>query len=133
MTEDMEPKALEKECLRVALDRVAAQSYLNMVERLKAENTFIKIQPSQFVSFLVADFFKTYFEKDLAVLVAEFFDSDSYYESERHKARGAANYEEALETALARARAVKAKKRGNAVRKVGRPPKSKAMQSDEAL
>lgn len=71
----------------------------------------VKIHPSQFVSFLVADFFQSHFEKDKPVLIAEFFDSDTYFDAARKKARGSNNYEELMASALAEAQKIKAKRR----------------------
>jgi hypothetical protein len=68
----------EKEVLRIALDNKAARDYAAMADRIKAANPCVKLHPSSFVSFLVSDFFETYFEKDMGILVAEFFDSERY-------------------------------------------------------
>ena len=48
--------AITKKKLRIVLDAEAAQAFESMVNILKAETPTIKIYPSQFVSFLVADF-----------------------------------------------------------------------------
>lgn len=111
MSEKAETRLTEKEALRIVLDQGATQAYLAMVEKLKAENSCVKFHPSQFVSFLVSDFLNTYFEKDKAVLVAEFFDSQTYYESEAQRAKGQSNFEELMDIALATARRIKGKAR----------------------
>ena len=103
--------------LRVVLDAAATSAYEAMVARMKEEIPTIKVQPSHFVSFLVTDFFAAYFEKDKAVLIAEFFDSDSFYEAARKKAKGSADYEELMAEALENARKIRTKKRRKAVRK----------------
>ncbi len=100
----------EKE-LRVVLNVGAAAAYVEMVARMRSLMPTVKVVPSHFVSFLVADFFTAHFERDIPVLIAEFFDSDGFYEAARKKAKGAANYEELMANALAEAKAIKAKKR----------------------
>lgn len=122
MSDQLKVAGAKKEILRVALDRESTAAYSAMVERLKAENPHVKFQASAFVSFLVTDFHRTYFEKDLAVLVAEFFDSNAFYESERKKAKEGSSYEEVLGAALTQARHIKSKRRTHAPRKAVRPP-----------
>jgi hypothetical protein len=112
----MEAAAKEKE-LRISLAPEATDAFEAMIERLKAEMPAVKIQPSQFVSFLVADYFGAHFEKDKAVLIAEFFDSDAFHEMERKKAKGQENYEELMALAIKQARKIKSKKRRKVVRK----------------
>ena len=103
--------------LRIVLDAGATNAYEVMVARMKEEVSTIKVQPSQFVSFLVADFLAAHFEKDKAVLIAEFFDSDGFHEAARRKAKGSENYEDQMDAAIQEARRIKDKKRGKAVRK----------------
>jgi hypothetical protein len=83
----------EKEVLRIALDKKATDCFKAMASRLKGENPRVRFQPSAFVSFLVSDFFSSYFEKDLNVLVAEFSDSKSYYEEQLQKAKSHDEFE----------------------------------------
>ena len=106
----MQPGA-EKEVLRVALDKQATQDFALMASRLKAENPHVKIQPSVFVSFLVSDFYATYFEKDLGVLVAEFFDSKSYHEARLQLAKTQGDFEKVMSESLVTIRKLKAKTR----------------------
>lgn len=106
----MSEVATKKE-LRIVLDMEATQAFDSMVAALKAEMPTIKTQPSQFVSFLVADFFETHFEKDKTVLIAEFFNSDAYFDAARKKAKGSANYEEQMATALSDAQKIRSKRR----------------------
>lgn len=122
MTESMQP-GTEKEVLRIALDKRAAQDFAQMSNRLKAENPHIRVQPSAFVSFLVSDFFATYFEKDLGILVAEFFDSKSYYEAQLQQAKAQDDFESVMSATL---RAIKKIKAG-ARRKRSARRKSKSM------
>lgn len=117
----METTPKEKE-LRIALSPNATAAFETMVERLRAEMPAIKIQPSQFVSFLITDYLAAHFEKDKPVLIAEFFDSDAFHEIERKKAKGADNYEELMEAALARARKIKDKRRRKLVRTAIKTP-----------
>lgn len=116
--------------LRIVLDTAATSAYDAMVARMKEDIPTIKVQPSHFVSFLVADFLAAHFDKDKAVFVAEFFDSDAYFEAARRKARSANNYEDLMAAALEEARRIKDKRRQKTVRK-GRPgvKESEAMTS----
>ena len=100
-----------KKELRIVLDEGATTAFHLMVQALKSEMATVKIHPSQFVSFLLADFFQSHFEKDRPVLIAEFFDSDTYFDAARKKARGSNNYEELMASALAEAQKIKAKRR----------------------
>ena len=97
--------------LRIVLSSDAAQAYETMLSRLKAEMPQVKAQPSHFVSFLVADYLNAHFERDKAVLVAEFFDMDAFFTAERKKARGMPDYDEQMQAALDRARQIKSKRR----------------------
>lgn len=106
----MQPIA-EKEVLRVALDKQAAQDFAQMANRLKAENPHVRVQPSAFVSFLVSDFFATYFEKDLGILVAEFFDSKNYHESQLQQAKAEGDFEKVMSESLVTIRKIKARAR----------------------
>lgn len=107
----------EKEILRIALDNAATKAYKQMVERLKAESPFLKVQPSAFVSFLVADFCATYFGRDIGVLVAEFFDSQSYYEEQLRQAKSGHSFEQAMVQTLSTIKKIKSRKRGKLGRK----------------
>jgi len=100
-----------KKELRIVLDEGATNAFHLMVQALKSEMATVKIHPSQFVSFLVADFFQSHFEKDKPVLIAEFFDSDTYFDAARKKARGSDSYEEQMAAALAEAQKIKSKRR----------------------
>ncbi len=88
-----------------------------MIERLKAANEFVKVHPSELVSFLVADYFETYFERDMEVLVAEFFDSRSYLTGEIQKDENLADPTEAMKRATAFVEQVRSKRRGQSVRR----------------
>ena len=44
-------------------------------------------------------------------MIAEFFDSDAYFEAARKKAKGSADYEEKMAAALSDAQKIKAKRR----------------------
>ena len=107
---------MEKELLRVALDKYAAHAYAQMAERLKAANEYVRVQPSAFVSFLVTDFYNTYFEKDLGLLVAEFFDAQSYHEAEFQRAKASGDFERVMSEALATIKKMKSKARRKATR-----------------
>ena len=111
----------EKEVLRVALDKQAAQDFAQMANRLKALNPHVRVQPSAFVSFLVSDFFATYFEKDLGILVAEFFDSKSYHEAQLQQAKAQGDFEKVMSESLVAIRKIKARAR----RKSGQKRKAK--------
>jgi hypothetical protein len=103
--------------LRVVLDAQATMAYEAMLTRMKELVPQIKAQPSHFVSFLLVDYLEAHFEKDKAVLVAEFFDMDTFFDSERKLAKGQPDYEERVQAALDRARQIKGKRRRKTVRK----------------
>lgn len=109
----MTPESQSKE-LRVALDAEATQSYKLMVQKLKEVVPTIKVHPSQFISFLVADYLIAHFEKDQDVLIAEFFDSDTFYQQQRKQAKGKPNFEELMTKALEQAQKYKGKRRRKA-------------------
>jgi hypothetical protein len=119
--------------LRIVLGGAATKAYKAMVERMKAEIPTVKIQPSHFVSFLVADYIEAHFEKDMGVLIAEFFDSDSYYEAARRKAKGAPNYEEQMAKALDDALKIKANKRRGASKSKKQSIKTTEVKADETV
>lgn len=105
------PPGATKETLRIALDKQATQDFVQMTSRLKAENPHVRVQPSAFVSFLVSDFFATYFEKDLGILVAEFFDSKSYHETQLQQAKIQGDFEKVMSESLVTIRKIKARAR----------------------
>lgn len=107
-----------KKEIRIVLTPEAAIASEAMVARLKEVMPTVKLTPSSFVSFLVQDYFATHFEKDKDIIIAEFFDSDAYFEAARKKARGSAKYEELMAKALAEAKVIKAKKRRRTESKV---------------
>lgn len=100
-----------KEILRLALDAKATHSYESMVRRLKSHNPSVRFYPSELVSFIVSDFFETYFEDDLDILVAAFFDSHGFVNAETRKAKNKDNFEEVLREALSTAEKIKSKVR----------------------
>lgn len=105
------PPGATKETLRIALDKQATQDFVQMTSRLKAENPHVRVQPSAFVSFLVSDFFATYFEKDLGILVAEFFDSKSYHEAQLQQAKTQGDFEKVMSASLVTIQKIKARAR----------------------
>jgi hypothetical protein len=107
----------QREVLRVALDKEATQSFALMAERLKTENTHVKVMPSQFVSFLVTEFYKTYFEKDLSILIAEFFDSRGYYEAFISRSKSNKDFALSAKNALEKIQEIKTKARRRSPRK----------------
>lgn len=88
-----------------------------MVARLKAENSHIRVQPSAFVSFLVSDYFATYFDKDLGLLVAEFFDAKSYHETQLQLAKAGSDFEEVMSESLETIRRIKTQARRKPIRR----------------
>lgn len=108
MTNESIQSGAEKEVLRIALDKRAALAFAQMASRLKAENPHIRVHPSAFVSFLVSDFCVTYFEKDLGVLVAEFFDSKSYHEAQLQQAKIQGDFESVMSSTLRAIKKIKA-------------------------
>lgn len=103
--------AIRKEILRVALDAKATRSYELMAQKLKEYNSSVRFYPSELVSFIVSDFFETYFEDDLDILVAAFFDSHGFVNAEAQNAKNKASFEEALREALSTAEKIKSKVR----------------------
>lgn len=126
MTNDPTQKGNEKEILRIALDKKATQDFAMMVHRLKAENSYVKVHPSAFVSFLVSDFYSTYFEKDLGTLVAEFFDSKSYHEAQLQRAKSQGEFEKVMSESLEAIRKIKAKTRRGGQKRKSKPTRAKA-------
>lgn len=127
MTNERVQSGAEKETLRVALNKQAAQDFAKMADRLKVENPHVRVQPSVFVSFLVSDYFATYFEKDLGLLVAEFFDSKSFHEAQLQLAK-TGNFEEVMADSLETIRRIKAQ----AQRKPARQRKGRRTSSVES-
>lgn len=124
--ESIQPGA-EKEVLRIALDKKAALAFAQMASRLKAENPHIRVQPSAFVSFLVSDFCATYFEKDLGILVAEFFDSKGYYEAQLQQAKAQSDFESVMSATLREIKRIKAgARRKRTARRKSKPLPPKA-------
>lgn len=122
MTNESIQPGTEKEVLRIALDKKAAHDFAQMTTRLKAENPHIRVQPSAFVSFLVSDFFATYFERDLGILVAEFFDSKSYYEAQSQQAKAQGDFESVMSATLRAIKKIKARaRRKRSVRRKSKP------------
>ncbi len=121
----------EKEVLRVALDKSAAHAFGAMADKLRASNKYIKVQPSQFVSFLVADFYATYFEKDLEMLVAQFFDSQAYIQAQTKRHKGDADYEDQMAVAISEAQRIRARRNRSVSNKKLRQKTIDAKQSKE--
>ncbi len=117
MSSESQSPGSGKESLRVALDDRAARAYAAMVDQIERENSDVKINPSAFISFLVQDFHTTYFEKDLGVYVAEFFDAKSFYENEIRRSKNQGDYEQVMSGALVAIKKIKAKRRCKAVRR----------------
>ena len=65
---DKSQSSVSNDVLRVALDKDAALAYERMSEALK-EESFVKLTPSKFVSFLTNLFFLKYFEKDKRLIL----------------------------------------------------------------
>jgi hypothetical protein len=121
----------QRETLRIILDKRGTECHDKMIARLKAANEFVKVHPSELVSFLVADYFETYFERDIEVLVAEFFDSRSYLTGEIQKDENLADPADAMKRATAFVEQIRAKRRGQTVRRGRR--KSSITTTNEAV
>ena len=63
---------------RVLLNRNAKTSTNKMMELLKTENKFIKVNPSKLVSWIVNRYFQNYFIKDKKLVVDAHFNSKEY-------------------------------------------------------
>lgn len=117
MTDKKIDKELPREIMRIVLDKRGTDCHNKLMERLKAANKFVRVHPCELVSFLVADYFETYSERDIDVLVAEFFDSRMYLTSEIQKDENLADPAEAMKRATAFVESIRAKRRGNIVRR----------------
>ena len=104
-----------------------------MIETLRTDQASVKVQLPVLVNFLVCDFFQTYFAKDKQVLVSEFFDSDTFYELARKHAKGRADYEDLMASAINEARKLKSSKRGTANHRRQPVTKKSEVTSDEAV
>ncbi len=131
MTEKEVSRETARETLRIVLDKRGTSCHDKMMERLKAANEFVKVHPSELVSFLVADYFETYFERDMEVLVAEFFDSRIYLTGEIEKDENHADPAEAMKRATAFIERIRSKRRGQVVPRGRR--KSTAAVTDETV
>jgi hypothetical protein len=120
------PEQTGKEILRIALDKQAAQDFAAMAQRLKAENPHVKVHPSAFVSFLVSDFYATYFEKDLGILVAEFFDSKSYHEAQLQQVKSQGDFEKVMSESLETIQKIKAKTRRGSLKRKSKTSQAKS-------
>lgn len=107
----------ENELQRVILNPEATKSLKAMTNSLKAENRFVSFHASEFVSHLVIDFYQTYFDRDIGVYIAEFFDSESYYQEMMKHARNNGSFEEVMTNAMGEIKRIKNKKRGKQGRK----------------
>ena len=107
--------------VRATLSSEASLAFRRMAERLEADGFASKIYPSEFLSFLVLDYLEAHFEKDFPVLLAEFFDSDCYFDKARKKAKGSPEFESLMAKASEEAQKIKAKKRRKAVRRDAQP------------
>ncbi len=114
-----------KEVLRIALDTKATEAYDQMLKGLKEVNSWVRFFPSEFISFLVTDFYETHFESDKDIYVGKFFDSHGFVNSETKKAKNTGNFEEALRETLAKAEKIRSKSR--------RKLKVKAMRDNKQL
>lgn len=112
---------LSAKSVRATLSPEASQAFRKMAERLEADGFTSKIYPSEFLSFLVLDYLEAHFEKDFPVLLAEFFDSDAYFEGARKKAKGSQDFEVLMAKALEEAQKIKARKRRKNVRRDAQP------------
>ena len=117
MTDKKIIQEMPRETLRIVLDKRGTDCHNKLMERLKAANKFVRVHPSELVSFLVADYFETFFERDIDVLVAEFFDSRTYLTSEIQKDENLTDPAEAMKRATAFVERIRAKRRGNIVRR----------------
>lgn len=122
-----------KDVLRVALDSRAVQAFESMAVALKSVDPAVQFSPSELVSFIVYDFSQTYFQKDFDVLLAMFFNSQSYVKTQTKKSNSE-NFEEVLREALDKARKMKLKMRKTITPKtLPEPSKSIASEADEKV
>jgi len=101
--EKVENQEAAQAVLRVALDSEAIRAFESMVQSLKAES-YVRLTPSKFISFLTQFYFQHYFEKDRELLASEFFDSKEFVAAELRKVRDASEIEGVLEQSMRKVR-----------------------------
>lgn len=86
--------------LRVLLDEKSYQSIEEMIEVLKKEGSFIKINPSRLSSWIITHFRNEMFEKCKQAIIQEHFNSKDYLKDLASKIDGNENVADLLNEAL---------------------------------
>lgn len=89
--------------LRIVLDAEAIRAFESMSQSLKAES-YVRLTPSKFISFLTRYYFQNYFENDRELLTSEFFDSKDFVENELKKVKDPSEIEAVLEQSMRKVR-----------------------------
>lgn len=89
--------------LRVALDEKAMRAFEGMAQSLKSES-YVRLTPSKYISFLTCFYFQNYFEKDRELLISEFFDAKDFVAQELKKVKDPEGMEAALELTMRKVR-----------------------------
>ncbi len=124
--EKVEDRETAQAVLRVALDNEAVHAFESMAHSLKAES-YVRLTPSKFISFLTQFYFQHYFEKDRELLASEFFDSKEFVAGELKKVRSVSEIEAVLEQSMRKVRRMQELKI-----KGGRPKRGPRSSSSDA-
>lgn len=95
--------AESSEVLRINLDKAATLAFEQMTKALK-EESYVRITPSKFVSFLMRFYFERYFDKDREILSSEFFDSKEFVANELKKTKDGTDVAALLEQSMRKLR-----------------------------
>lgn len=86
--------------LRVLLDEKSYHSLEEMIDALKKEGNFIKINPSRLSSWIISHFREEMFEKCKQIIIQEHFNSKDYLKDLASKIDGSENVADLLNEAL---------------------------------
>ncbi len=95
--------AESSEVLRINLDKTAIAALEQMTKALK-EESYVRITPSKFISFLTRFYFERYFDKDREILSSEFFDSKEFVANELKKTKDGTDVATLLEQSMRKLR-----------------------------
>jgi hypothetical protein len=131
-TQDIVPNEIgSKDVLRVVLESDVKSAYDKMAGILKAENEFVKLNPSRLIGCIVKRFMTCYFEQDKTLIANEFFDSKEHLKLALKSAKTPEELEKALTEALERVKSGHGEIRPLG-KKRGRKPKAQADLIDES-
>jgi len=93
-----------KNIARVLLNNEAKSSLNKMMELLKAENKFIKVNPSKLVSWILQSYAERYFSKEKEQIVKDHFNSKEYLKHVTQRISSEDDLEAILKVALDKVR-----------------------------